>query len=149
MASFFRFCPGLDKEVVGEYLGDAKEFKVKVLEAYARSFDFAGMTIDGSLRLFLEGFKLPGEAQKISRILENFAEVYYQCSLRNGGVVADADSVYVLSYSIIMLNTDLHNSQVRSGRAAGVPAVRLSPFHWHHTPGAHGGARRRLWVSGL
>mmetsp|Transcript_37601 Transcript_37601/g.72072 ORF Transcript_37601/g.72072 Transcript_37601/m.72072 type:complete len:1470 (+) Transcript_37601:478-4887(+) len=113
VASFFRFCPGLDKEVVGEYLGDAKEFKVKVLEAYARSFDFAGMTIDGSLRLFLEGFKLPGEAQKISRILENFAEVYYQCSLRNGGVVADADSVYVLSYSIIMLNTDLHNSQVK------------------------------------
>ena len=56
---------------------------------------------------------LPGEAQKISRILENFASVYYACSKATDGVVADSDSVYVLSYSIIMLNTDLHNKQVK------------------------------------
>ena len=113
VALFFRHCPGLDKNVVGEYLGDPKPHKVAVLEAYAASFDFAGLTIDASLRLFLEGFMLPGEAQKISRILENFASVYYACSQATDGVVADADSVYVLSYSIIMLNTDLHNKQVK------------------------------------
>ena len=28
VAQFFRSCPGLDKDLVGEYLGDSKEFKV-------------------------------------------------------------------------------------------------------------------------
>jgi brefeldin A-resistance guanine nucleotide exchange factor 1 len=55
IALFFRHCPGLDKNVVGEYLGDPKPPKVAVLEAYAKSFEFAGLTIDASLRLFLEG----------------------------------------------------------------------------------------------
>ena len=68
------------------------------------------MTLDRALRSFLDGFKLPGEAQKISRILEVFAAWYYSA---NPEAVADADSAYVLSYSIIMLNTDQHNPQVK------------------------------------
>ena len=59
--------------MLGEFLGDQKDFNIAVLEAYAQSFDYSGMTIDGALRMFLEGFLLPGEAQKISRILEYFA----------------------------------------------------------------------------
>jgi brefeldin A-resistance guanine nucleotide exchange factor 1 len=112
IATFFRRAQGLDKAVLGEFLGDPKEFPVSVLLAYAKSFDFRGMTIDSALRLFLEGFLLPGEAQKISRILEHFAEAFYNTSVSTDGIVADSDSVYVLSYSIIMLNTDSHNKQV-------------------------------------
>eukprot|EP00959_Pyramimonas_sp_CCMP1952_P322925 6757203-Pyramimonas_sp.AAC.2 len=37
---------------------------------------------------------------------------YYKYSARTDGIVADSDSVYVLAYSIIMLNTDQHNKQV-------------------------------------
>ena len=95
----------------GEYLGDHKDFNVAVLGAYARAFDFADITLDKALRAFLDGFKLPGEAQKISRILEVFADRYYAA---NPDAVADADSAYVLSYSIIMLNTDQHNPQVKN-----------------------------------
>jgi brefeldin A-resistance guanine nucleotide exchange factor 1 len=40
-----------------------------VLEAFTATFDFAGLTFDAGLRLFLESFKLPGEAQKIDRII--------------------------------------------------------------------------------
>ena len=109
-ARFLRRAPRLDKEVCGEYLGDHKDFNVAVLGAYARAFDFADITLDKALRAFLDGFKLPGEAQKISRILEVFADRYYAA---NPDAVADADSAYVLSYSIIMLNTDQHNPQVK------------------------------------
>ena len=95
---------------MGEYLGDHKDFNVEVLTEYCDIFDFRGITLDKALRTFLDGFKLPGEAQKISRILEVFAARYYGA---NPGAVADADSAYVLSYSIIMLNTDQHNPQVK------------------------------------
>ena len=110
VARFLKHAPRLDKEVVGEYLGDHKDFNVEVLTEYCGIFDFRGVTLDKALRTFLDGFKLPGEAQKISRILEVFAARYYGA---NPGAVADADSAYVLSYSIIMLNTDQHNPQVK------------------------------------
>ncbi len=41
---------------------------------YLRSFAFEGMRLDESLRLFLETFRLPGEAPLISLVLEHFAE---------------------------------------------------------------------------
>lgn len=67
------------------------------------------MGIDAALRVFLEGFRLPGEAQKIHRIVEAFADRYYQ---QSKGILASKDAAFVLSYSVIMLNTDQHNKQV-------------------------------------
>ena len=60
----------------------------------------------------LQGFRLPGEAQKIDRLMEKFAERYVSC---NPGAFKSADVCYVLAYSVIMLNTDAHNPQVNSG----------------------------------
>ena len=111
VARFLKYAPALDKEVVGDYLGEPDEFIIAVLDEYAKLFDFRDVTLDRALRSFLSGFKLPGEAQKISRILECFAARYYEA---NPDSVADADSAYVLSYSIIMLNTDRHNAQVKN-----------------------------------
>ena len=112
VAAFLRHAPGLDKSEAGEYLGDHKEFNVAVLNAYVKTFDFTNATLDAALRAFLDGFRLPGEAQKISRFLEAFADAYFAAN--PGGDVADADAAYVLSYSIIMLNTDQHNPQVKN-----------------------------------
>lgn len=49
---------------------------------------------------------MAGEAQKIDRIMEKFAERYCQ---DNVGVFMCADDAYVLAFSLIMLNTDIHN----------------------------------------
>ena len=62
--------------------------------------------------MYLESFRLPGEAQKINRIMESFGRHYYE---QGQGVFANADAVYVLAYSVIILNTDQHNNQVRRG----------------------------------
>ena len=60
--------------------------------------------------MYLESFRLPGEAQKINRIMESFGRHYHaQCPT----AFANADAVYVLAYSVIILNTDQHNNQVR------------------------------------
>ena len=72
-----------------------------------------GMTFDTAIRMYLESFRLPGEAQKINRIMETFGAHYHrQCP----DIFRNADAVYVLAYSVIILNTDQHNNQVSSRR---------------------------------
>ena len=44
------------------------------MHAYVDSMKFSGMKFDIAIREFLKGFQLPGEAQKIDRIMEKFAE---------------------------------------------------------------------------
>lgn len=50
--------------------------------------------------------RLPGEAQKIDRIMEAFAARYCAC---NPNAFPTTDGAYLLSFAIIMLNTDAHN----------------------------------------
>uniref|UniRef100_A0A7N0V2E3 SEC7 domain-containing protein n=1 Tax=Kalanchoe fedtschenkoi TaxID=63787 RepID=A0A7N0V2E3_KALFE len=110
VAYFFRCTISLDKNVMGDFLGSHDDFCVQVLEEFAKTFDFEGMSLDGALRLFLGTFRLPGESQKIQRVLEAFAERYYeQCP----HILSNKDAALVLSYSIILLNTDQHNLQVK------------------------------------
>lgn len=102
----FRYTTGLNKDLLGDFLGDPDDFCLQVLEEFARTFDFSDMSIDGALRTFLESFRLPGEAQKIHRVLEAFSDRFYQ---QSKGILANKDAAFVLSYSVIMLNTDQHN----------------------------------------
>lgn len=42
--------------------------------------DFSGLKFDDAIRMFLLDFRLPGEAQKIDRLMEKFAERYHVCN---------------------------------------------------------------------
>lgn len=63
-------------------------------------------------RQFLWSFRLPGEAQKIDRMMECFAKRYCDCQGDNN-IFENSDTCYVLSFAIIMLNTSLHNPSVK------------------------------------
>ncbi|CAN0569917.1 unnamed protein product, partial [Ectocarpus sp. 12 AP-2014] len=96
------------------YQGDTEEFHAEVLEAFVDTFDFRGQGILASLRMFLGAFRLPGEAQQIDRILHAFAQrVHRDCLEAARGMLASPDVAYLLSFSVIMLNTDLHNPNIR------------------------------------
>ncbi|PKI36794.1 hypothetical protein CRG98_042743 [Punica granatum] len=110
VSCFFRYTPGLDKNLIGDFLGNHDQFCIQTLHAFAGTFDFRGMNLDNALRLFLETFRLPGESQKIQRILEAFSERYYEQSPQ---ILANKDAALLLSYSLILLNTDQHSSQVK------------------------------------
>ncbi|KAL9444940.1 hypothetical protein AB3S75_018020 [Citrus x aurantiifolia] len=109
VAQFLRNAANLDKAMIGDYLGQHEEFPVAVMHAYVDSMKFSGMKFDTAIRELLKGFRLPGEAQKIDRIMEKFAERY--CA-DNPGLFKNADTAYVLAYSVILLNTDAHNPMV-------------------------------------
>uniref|UniRef100_A0A671RBV1 Cytohesin-2 n=1 Tax=Sinocyclocheilus anshuiensis TaxID=1608454 RepID=A0A671RBV1_9TELE len=86
------------------------DFNIKVLQAFVDLHEFTDLNLVQALRQFLWSFRLPGEAQKIDRMMEAFAQRYCHC---NPGVFQSTDTCYVLSFSIIMLNTSLHNPNVR------------------------------------
>lgn len=111
IAAFLKDASGLNKTLIGDYLGERDDLALKVMHAYVESFDFQGKEFDEAIRAFLQGFRLPGEAQKIDRIMEKFAERYCKC---NPKAFSSADTAYVLAYSVILLNTDAHNPMVKT-----------------------------------
>ncbi|ANB12275.1 Arf family guanine nucleotide exchange factor GEA2 [Sugiyamaella lignohabitans] len=110
IALFLKESGRLSKSTLGEYL--AKPANKKVMEAFIEDFDFSETRIDEALREFLSCFRLPGESQQIEVIFEKFAAQY--CSGKgNTEEVANEDSAFILSYAIIMLNTDSHSPQIK------------------------------------
>lgn len=131
---------GLDKKAVGAYLGEVGKapvagksppnwerdwFHKEVLEIYCQLFRFEQQSLLEGLRMFLACFRLPGEAQQIDRILQAFADCCSQvceesCNGRLKLFSEDpkraSDAAYLLSFSIIMLNTDQHNDNIREDR---------------------------------
>lgn len=103
----------IDKMMLGDYF--AKSFRRPatrvVFEEWIAQHDFTGMTLDAALRLFLGGFKLLGEAQVVDRTMELFAAQY--CG-QNHGVFGSADTAFILSFSICMLNTDAHSPHIKN-----------------------------------
>ncbi|KAI9357006.1 hypothetical protein DFJ73DRAFT_953328 [Zopfochytrium polystomum] len=110
IAQFLQNTDGLDKTMIGEFLGEGEEENIAIMHAYVDEFDFTAMPFVQALRSFLQSFRLPGEAQKIDRFMLKFAERYVQ---GNPTSFSSADTAYVLAYSVIMLNTDQHNAQVK------------------------------------
>ena len=106
-APFLKVPKDLDPEKGG------KGFFVRILHHYADSMELTGVMFDDAIRLFLSGFRLPGEAQKIDRIMEKFAQRFTE---QNLDVFPSADTAFILAFSVIMLNTDLHNPSIKPER---------------------------------
>jgi len=110
IAAFLHRGEGLNKRAIGDYLGEKIDLNVAVLAAFVHLHDFSDLILVQALRQFLWSFRLPGESQKIDRMMECFAKRY--CQL-NPDIFSNADTCYILSYAIIMLNTSLHNPSVK------------------------------------
>lgn len=136
-AFFFERSGRLNKKTLGEFL--AKPESIDILKAFINRFDFNELRPDEALRILLKAFRLPGEAQQIDRIVECFADRYVSCleaesearnekygkdetadekdKIINEGeeepVYPTRDAVFILSFSIILLNTDLHSSKIK------------------------------------
>jgi len=110
IAQFLYKEEGLNKTAIGDYLGEKSDFNEAVLKAFVELHDFTDLILVQALRQFLWSFRLPGEAQKIDRMMETFAQRY--CQL-NPDIFTNPDTCYVLSFAIIMLNTSLHNPSVK------------------------------------
>ncbi|XP_044717472.1 sec7 domain-containing protein [Hirsutella rhossiliensis] len=99
----------LDKAQIGEFLGEGDQYNIDIMHAFVDAMEFTRKRFVDALRQFLQAFRLPGEAQKIDRFMLKFAERYVK---GNPNAFANADTAYVLAYSVILLNTDQHSSKI-------------------------------------
>jgi len=74
------------------------------------------MQVDVALRKFQTYFRMPGEAQKIERLMEVFSQRYCSCNRDVVARLRSPDTVFVLAFAIIMLNTDLHTPNLKPER---------------------------------
>ena len=110
----------LDKEEIGEMLGalDTKTLFTEqqhrqLLMLYVSQLNFTGQSFDTAFRHFLtdSGFRLPKEAQKIERLLMAFSKIFIK---HNPHYFDGSDeTALLLSYGMLMLNTDLHNPNMK------------------------------------
>ncbi|OAX85339.1 hypothetical protein ACJ72_00268 [Emergomyces africanus] len=113
IASFLIRNDRLDKATLGEYLGEGDAENIAIMHAFVDCMDFKKRRFVDALRQFLQSFRLPGESQKIDRFMLKFAERYLT---GNPNAFATADAAYVLAYSVILLNTDLHSVKMKGRR---------------------------------
>uniref|UniRef100_A0A3Q2FE09 IQ motif and Sec7 domain ArfGEF 1b n=1 Tax=Cyprinodon variegatus TaxID=28743 RepID=A0A3Q2FE09_CYPVA len=78
--------------------------------------DFSGMELDEGLRRFQAHIRVQGEAQKVERLIEAYSQRYCIC---NPGVVRqfrNPDTIFILAFAIILLNTDMYSPNVKPER---------------------------------
>ncbi|KAJ5179233.1 hypothetical protein N7492_002443 [Penicillium capsulatum] len=113
IAGFLLRSERLDKAMLGEYLGEGEPENIAIMHHFVDLMEFTKRRFVDALRSFLQTFRLPGEAQKIDRFMLKFAERY---TTQNPNAFANADTAYVLAYSVILLNTDQHSAKMKGPR---------------------------------
>ena len=126
LASFLRDrADEVDPTSLGELFGSPDATHVDILRAYARLPSYTNLPLDQALRVFLSGFRLPGEAQQIDRIVQAFADAYAEqaaeaeaAARTSPGALASAGTAYLVSFALVMLNTDAHHPAVPASLSA-------------------------------
>lgn len=112
---FNRNC--LSKQMIGDYISNTQDkFIYQVLNDFIQLIDLRALPVDEALRKFQTHFRMPGESQKIEHLINVFALRYIECNqLECESFFNCADeTINVLSYAIILLNTSIHNPNVKA-----------------------------------
>lgn len=81
VAKFLISRKGLSRQMIGEYLGMIQnQFNMSVLDAFCEELDLSGNAVDVALRKFQSYFRMPGEAQKIEKLMQSFSQRYEKCN---------------------------------------------------------------------
>ncbi|KAJ2701665.1 hypothetical protein H4218_001265 [Coemansia sp. IMI 209128] len=103
--------PGLADHA--EWLGKREVFNGLALRFYIGNYDFRGLRIDESLRRLCAHIFLRGESQVIDRLLVALAQRFVACNPDTE--LRSADVAHAVTYSTLLLNTDLHIADIRAG----------------------------------
>jgi Sec7-like guanine-nucleotide exchange factor len=99
----------IDRDVLGKYFANPSDESQKLFKVFCGQLNLKDLEIDEALRELLYYFSLPGESQQIDRIVTVFSEEY---CLQNPTKLC-GNSVYLVAYALIMLQTDAHNPNVQ------------------------------------
>ncbi|CAD8045987.1 unnamed protein product [Paramecium sonneborni] len=113
IAKFLLENKSLPKECVGQYLGGHHPINIQVLSEYTNFITFHNLSVEQALRQYLDLFTLPPESQQIDRVVQKFADKFYEDNQNNQNFhFKSSSSIYTFTYLLVMLQTDLHNPKV-------------------------------------
>ncbi|MFT7814236.1 IQ motif and SEC7 domain-containing protein 1-like [Arapaima gigas] len=116
IARFILERKGLSRQMIGEFLGSRQQFNRDVLDCVLDEMDFSGMDLDDALRKFQAQIKVQGEAQKVERLVEAFSQRYCVCNPALVRQFQNPDTIFILAFAIILLNTDMYSPSVKPER---------------------------------
>ncbi|KAI9144452.1 hypothetical protein BKA69DRAFT_1036010 [Paraphysoderma sedebokerense] len=135
---------------VAEFLGKKDTFSTATLQHYLKYFNFEGLLLHDALRFLCSHLYLRAETQQIDRILAEFSQRYLSCnhytisqsndtkssssfepnSIANDKLLAifddcSIDLIHTITYSLILLNTDLHvtGQEDRLSRSSSMSSI--------------------------
>ncbi|MES1904320.1 MAG: Brefeldin A-inhibited guanine nucleotide-exchange protein 1 [Paramarteilia canceri] len=100
----------LSRESIGNFISNNTDISKAVLHELISIYELKDQDLLECLRKFIGNFKMPGESQKIDRIVVEFASCYY-FNNKTSRLLSSQDIVYTITYSILLLNSDLHNPE--------------------------------------
>uniref|UniRef100_A0A3Q4GE96 IQ motif and SEC7 domain-containing protein 3 n=1 Tax=Neolamprologus brichardi TaxID=32507 RepID=A0A3Q4GE96_NEOBR len=117
VAHFLLQRKGLSRQMIGEFLGNSKKpFNRDVLDCVVDEMDFSGMELDEALRKFQAHIRVQGEAQKVERLIEAFSQRYCMCNPDVVQQFHNPDTIFILAFAIILLNTDMYSPNIKPDR---------------------------------
>ncbi|XP_074553965.1 IQ motif and SEC7 domain-containing protein 3 isoform X2 [Halichoeres trimaculatus] len=117
VAHFLLQRKGLSRQMIGEFLGNSKKpFNRDVLDCVVDEMDFSGMELDEALRKFQAHIRVQGEAQKVERLIEAFSQRYCMCNPDIVQQFHNPDTIFILAFAIILLNTDMYSPNIKPDR---------------------------------
>ncbi|XP_061470005.1 IQ motif and SEC7 domain-containing protein 2 isoform X15 [Rhineura floridana] len=117
VARFILERKGLSRQMIGEFLGNRqKQFNRDVLDCVVDEMDFSNMDLDEALRKFQSHIRVQGEAQKVERLIEAFSQRYCVCNAPLVRQFRNPDTIFILAFAIILLNTDMYSPSVKAER---------------------------------
>lgn len=145
VALFLRTNPFVNKTVIGEYFGERKDFNHDVIKEYSLLFDWDSKSYVEAVRDLLESFRISGDSPVIEKILDIWTKTYYERyeveeevevtvpvtneagetetitkkemqKVNKHPIFRSLDACYMIAMSIIMLNVDLYNPNLKRKR---------------------------------
>jgi len=110
LANFLKYSDYIDINILYETIADNHDFSNLIMQEYCDTFDFRGMDIIRAYETLVSSFKLGGEPHQIYNIIMMFSKKFYNDNKDSEDFpYRTEDEVTTLAYSILILNTDLHN----------------------------------------
>jgi IQ motif/SEC7 domain-containing protein len=117
VAKFLLGRKGPSRAKIGKYLCSLRRpFNLAAFSCFVQQFGFAGLHLDIALRKLQQEVALPKELQMIEQFVKVFSKRYIHCNQMFAAGFRSGDTVFVLTYAILLLNTDLHSKALHPSK---------------------------------
>ncbi|TID14050.1 hypothetical protein E2P81_ATG07117 [Venturia nashicola] len=100
----------VSKAGAAAWLGQTTPTSSRTRRAYMDLFDWNGVNMLAAFRELCGKLLVKAESQQLDRVIDAFSERWCNCNPNHG--FKDRDIVHTITFSILMLNTDLHIADI-------------------------------------